>query len=844
MKRSGLFALSLSLLLTTNDTRAYEQATHALLTQAAYTVSALGDAFPGTLVRLLGLDSFAPLGDAKSYFEFKESLDGLNALARSTNKFEKNIAIRLGIDPDVKPIAAWLMFGAIREDDNPSEDPPTPQDVTPGLKRPLNHFFDPIMNRPLQAAGLELIDGDVHKNPDWAIGSHDSFIDSNTPEPQRRNHFTIMDAREAMFRALTLLTYNGTGYPEIAAGVDAATKEQWRQAYWATTFRVLGDVLHLNQDMAQPQHTRNEPHSGKACPNTQVCLGGHTSVYEKYVNGRALLQDSFSAGAPSEAFIKISPAPLSIASYPTPTFAKYSDFWSTSPGNPTVAGKGLADYSNRGFFTAAKNLDSAEYDSPSRDPSSYTVTSVVPTLWDGTPSTDPTPIHVYRGQVSDQWQGTSATNVALTTYSVWDEFVRVQSGAPAYSLNRINYDAMAELLLPRAVAYSAGLLNFFFRGRIEIALPDEGVFALADHALPDGFKTIRAKVKNASEPFIDSQGSMQSQDMSEGQFFAVLKFHKDRQYVASLDTVVGAPPCTDVAAVVNFGNPHASTECRDGVERIVVSRPVYAVSLRAGEEKLIEFEFGDSPIPFDITDVALQVVYRGELGSEADAVAAGTLDISEPTYFSYQNASEYIHIGQHVYTRGQINADPQLLAQVQPSYCVDYRQTPPKLVDGCLDPFDLDLTVSFGDLANPIAKVSRLQNRRFIRFVYLATNDGSFNPPVLKSAARRVTLQVSRHHPVGKALLYQDGTCIPHDPFVVPTRRAQFAMLAADQAVYRLDEFWKLRGINGWYSSACVVNGDGSPPGTPDDRVDVMTPLTPLSEEVEPVVLTIMPEYL
>ena len=147
------------------------------------------------------------------------------------------------------------MYGAIREDDNPSEDPPTPQDISPGLLRPLNHFFDPIFNRPLTVPGLALLEGDVHTNLDWAIGAFDSFTDPNRPEPQRKNHFTVMDAREAMFRALTLLTYNGTGYPEIAKNVDIATRQQWRQAYWATTFRALGHVLHLNQDMAQPQHT-------------------------------------------------------------------------------------------------------------------------------------------------------------------------------------------------------------------------------------------------------------------------------------------------------------------------------------------------------------------------------------------------------------------------------------------------------------------------------------------------------------------------------------------------------------------------------------------------------------
>ena len=256
--------------------------------------------------------------------------------------------------------------------------------------------------------------------------------------------------------------------------------------YWATAFRALGDVLHLNQDMAQPQHTRNEPHSGQDMSVAAICAAGHTSVYEKYINARALLQTSFSSGHPFNAPLTMPAKPLSISSYPIPSFEKYTDYWSTAPGNQAVHGKGLADYSNRGFFTAAKNFESTEYPSPSRNPSSYVIASLVPTRWDGSASTDSTPTHVYYGEVADAWQQSSTANVPLTTYSLWDQFVRAQSGAPAYSLNRLNYDAMADLLLPRAVAYSAGLINFFFRGRIDIELPDEGVFALADHASDQG----------------------------------------------------------------------------------------------------------------------------------------------------------------------------------------------------------------------------------------------------------------------------------------------------------------------------------------------------------------------
>lgn len=820
---------------------AYEQATHAFITRTAIELSE--QAVGAKLVKRLDLDTLLLLQERVDYFEMLSLSNTVAAIPRKAAEYERRIAKDFNVSVTTDPVSAWLLFGSVREDDNPSEDPPTPQDVSPGLRRPLNHFFDPAFNRPLTVDGLSLIDPDVHKNVDWAIGARNAFEDSNLPETPRSNSFTIFDAREAMFRALTLMTFDGADYKDIAANQDIGTRQQWRQAYWATAFRALGNVLHLNQDMAQPQHTRNEAHSGKGCLKGTTCLGGHTSVFEKYMNARAIGINSFKSGPPFGAPVPIANAPLTLANYPIPAFAGYSDYWSTAPGDASRPGLGLADYSNRGFFTAAKNFDSTEYALPTRDRTRYDVRKSVPVGWDGAPPSDTTAADVYYGEVRDDWLQTSDTNVPLTTYSLWNQFVTQRGLTPVYSLNRVNYDAMAERLLPRAVAYSAGLINFFFRGTLEIELPDEGVFAVADHAGDKGFTMLRANVKNSTPAFVDKSGGSMTQDMGDGQFFAVIRYHRDKKYAPALDTVVGVSPCTVPSAVINAANPAASTACREGVEEIVVSRPIYGKALAAGERSLLEFEFGDSPIPLGITDVVLQVVYRGSLGSEADAVAVGTVDISEPTYFAYHNATDYIHIGAHVYARGQVEADLSLLQQVQPQYCVDYRQSPARLVDGCLEPFAVDISVSFADIGNPIASVTALPARRFVRFAYLGLADEGFNPPV-KSVARGLRVTVARHASRRKALIQQDGTCLPHDPLNVPPRHAQLSVIPPNTIVYRLGPFTALRGVNSWYATSCVSNGDDATPGTPDDRNSVMTSLTPDTEEVQPFALRIMAAYL
>lgn len=846
--------LSLALLAALSfHASAYEQATHAVLTDAAVRRSALasaGDA-PSDLVRTLGLDVYAPFGDDTGYFEMWTGLPAADPTERIVQGFERKIFRTLEDFVAEDPISKWLMYGAIREDDNPNEDPATPQDVAPGLRRPLHHFYDPAYNRPLAATGVDSLDSDVHRSPDWAIGSRDSFNEPNTPEARRRNAFSIIDAREAMLRALTLTTYDGSQYTKVSPGTDHAKRQADRRKYWATTFRALGDALHLNQDMGQPQHTRNEPHSGKVCLVGRVCVGGHTSVYEKYMKARTLQADSFNSGTPFDKYVKISTLPIAFPAYPVPAFPNYADYWSTAPGSIWSRGAGLADYSNRGFFTAAKNFGTTEYINPPSDGSAYTITRTTAISWDGRSMPEVWPVLLFQGAVPDGWLGSTATGVPLTTLGYWDQFLSTRRAPARFTLNRLNYDVMANLLMPRTASYSAGLINFFFRGRIAIDLPDEGAFALTDHSEEKGFSKVLAKVSNATPPFYDAGNAEYPQIMLGGDLIAVMRFHKDLKYQADLESVVGAGSCESGDAVINYQNPDLSTECRDGTEQVVVSKPITGVTLGPGDEQSVEFDFSASPIPVGVTDVVLQVVYRGQLGNETNAIAVGTVDVSEPTYFTYMNASDYIHIANRVYTREEVESDLDLLAKVQPQSCVDYHQSPARLLPGCLTPFPIDLSVSFGDLANPIAHVESMPAKAFIRFVYLTLAEGQSGDAARKLVPRKAMANVthSRVSAQGggmgttKALLNQEGTCLPHDPFDIPPRHARFHVISYTAVNVRVDKVSPLRGVNGWYNAACVVNGDDATPGAPDDRVTAMAPLAIPGAQAMPIPVTIMSKY-
>lgn len=592
---------------------AYELATHGAITYEASKRSVLNDQ---QFLKDLGIDTQTNLNDPFGTVYYDVS--GATVQPRASDTFEDTIIQRLGLQPLSLP--AWLMRGAIREDDVRWPFGDNPQDDPYGNKmRVLNHFFDPYNNIPLTVAGIAA----GAKAPDWAAGTPDIFTAPNTPDTGRDNHFTIFDAREAMYRALTGKKKDGTNAAPGATDNNPAL-EYVRKAYWATTFRALGDVMHLVEDMAQPQHTRNDAHSGM--PGF-----GHKSVYELFVECRATQSGVTDLGSYN---IKDCPGltPADYAGYPDVVFTKYSDYFSTHNGREW----GLADYSNNGFFSAGTNLGRNSYPYPSNDPSRYSERDTV------VDSSGSVTSHLI-GTVPDSLYPELTATAALATKSLWYEFL-IESGKQeylGYTLDVTNYVDMSNLLIPRAVAYSAGLLNHFFRGKLAITAPDEGIYAILDHATrkakdTEGFTLVKLKVKNTT-PDIAAPGGTFPQDMKNGELVAVAKFKRNTCYQPELDGEFKDAASTWNGCIVKTYR---------SAEEIVVSQKITGVSLPADPaSKPVQYSFTfDKPIPVNATDLYIQVVYRGALGDESDAVVVATKDLREPTFVDYTNGMDYSYI--------------------------------------------------------------------------------------------------------------------------------------------------------------------------------------------------------
>ncbi len=682
MKLCDLFLL-LAFLSLPAMVNAYELDTHARLTQAA--VSRSVEMSSAQFYKNLGIYSVVinpPTGQftANPFGETYYDVSGNEIRPRTRHAFEGDIIRDAGANHLSFP--GWLMRGAIREDDlgellgvNIGGDPH--DDPYGNIFRVVHHFYDPVFDRPLTVLGTAR----GQRAPDWATGSYDAFAHLNSPDPTRRNHFTVFDAREALYRALTGKTRDGQDAGP--GGVEA--KDQHRKAYWATTFRALGDVVHLIQDMGQPQHTRNDTHLGPSI--------GHESTYEKYI-------DCLAVGC----LIKYTNGPetplplLTYGNYPLPRFNNYGDFWSTRDG--VTAGRGLADYSNRGFFSAGTNLGKNDYQYPSNNPGSYTLESTA--IAGLIPSLPSVTMNFLTGAVPDTLNPDPRNDVRLTTESLWDLFL---GSFRTYNLNRFNYNDMASLLVPRAVSYSAGFIDYFFRGKLEISPPTEEVYAIVDHKTvnkkdTDGFTRIKLKLKNITQPI-----NGVPQDMVGGQLLAVAKFRRNVCYQPDLSGEF------DLRTDLTWNGDCSQDTYRTEEEEILVSEPKTNVSLSSDPSALptaFTFTF-TKPIPINATDLYLQVVYRGPLGTEYDAVVVATKDTYEPTFFSYYNGTDYTMINDEYYTWQEIKEDPVLYGIVTANNQIFSSVLPEVLTD-----FQLGFSVS-----SKVVFIPNLYPTTYIRIAYL-----------------------------------------------------------------------------------------------------------------------------
>ena len=332
----------------------------------------------------------------------------------------------------------WVSEGAEREDELPNS---------------IHHFYDPVSNKGL----IPLI---------------------SDPSPKWVRDTAYQEALDHYYNFLTSQT-------------DSLTKEN----HLAGLFLSLGKVVHHIEDMAQPEHVRGDQHL--ELPGLPV----DPSAYEKY----SLAQSS-----------DINSDFVSIANNSNnPVFLdRFIDYWDSEFGD------GIAEYTNSNFVSNDTNfvLDfnglkiDQSYSSP--QPIGIKYESIVSLLGTegqsicnklitdfpqfsgadlndvcnvGFISTQVVGVHPSENQLNERASSLSFFNreldgvsaVKVCVYRLDQEICTPEEAVLVTTLNSFNYDAAYPFLIPKAVNYSAGLIDYFFRGKLKITKIDfegEGLY--------------------------------------------------------------------------------------------------------------------------------------------------------------------------------------------------------------------------------------------------------------------------------------------------------------------------------------------------------------------------------
>lgn len=499
-------------------------------------------------------------------------------------------------------------------------------------------------------------------------------------------------------------------------GIVGPTQD-FRDRNLGKVFEALGHVIHHVQDMAQPQHVRNDIHCDEAlnqlfesswiafplCP-----LGGayRPSAYEEFTQRRA--------------------TEIPLAGYGTVdygTFDQPAKFWDGG-------GIGIAAFTSKNFVSSGSNLfEQAGFmlsDPEHPEPKGFIQGArqiTEPELLGPQGPNQPLSgeIRFVATSVVDGYRGGRATNMFASTYSIFDAELKQAGAKQVFTMNRFNYAAANDFLLPRATAYSTGLINYFFRGRIEITLPGEGVYGVIDHATTyatgQGFAKLKLKLRNASPDGVKPDGTRVPQTMQGGTLVAVAKYTLNGCYQPDLSGDYGQR--YDTGAIVEPVNC-TFAQYLAGEEQISQSTAILAASLDPVTATEFTFDFASQPIPVNARDLRVQVVYTGTLGAEADAIAFGGRDISEPTHLVIYNSSDYFAVDGKLYTPAQIRSDPALSQRVaglnidpRPLTGLMMAVVPGKPIVGASGAVPVNGYVRVAVLANPEAPISLSVLSRF-----------------------------------------------------------------------------------------------------------------------------------
>ncbi|MBW2065746.1 MAG: hypothetical protein JRJ03_12570 [Deltaproteobacteria bacterium] len=550
-----------------------------------------------------------------------------------------------------------------------------------------------------------------------------------------------------------------------------------RDQNFADCFRSLGQVMHLIQDMSVPLHTRNDVH---VFPNRYFTRWPREFTYETYVSKEYMKKyfKNLLPISPNSRLLEV-PAVILDPNYtdlvPVSGLFDRNAYNDTGPIPPSSI-LGLAEYSNANFLT----LDTMwSYPHPNLDDvASESIDWLHPE--DVVGENGKTYKRVYlklKDGVGEDIRHLAAVDYFTREYMANITVVKTSG----FTLDHVCWKDYADKLIPRAVGYSAALLDYFFRGAIKITNLN-----LQFSSYTAGFDGVTLSAQNTST-------FPENEEMSGGSVHLVVKYKLDggdqfqyivkqlegekhlipRQTATSFDFDLSAspiplaakdvslylvykgqlgletgavavgytpipleitPPERFVYSIIDGSvtpqqftyikakvmNTNAELVIGEGALKAMAiyrrrtdykadlsadpptaaSREAYfsrsesskidVTSLSSQEAVEFEFDFTNNPIPVDITDLYLQVEFRGTINGRPASVALGIKDISEPMHISVSNSTDRFYLHHVLKTSAEIKANPDLVSKVDSNEDGVLNQQG----EPYIDPFDLSIGVA------------------------------------------------------------------------------------------------------------------------------------------------------
>ncbi len=393
-------------------------------------------------------------------------------------------------------------------------------------------------------------------------------------------------------------------YNNLTATTDTATNYNL-----VKMLQGLGYQMHMIQDMGQPNHVRNDTH---VLDGASWIMGLETWAKKNDDKVLGMLQNTPAVTVD----LNISFGTEDATKAPVARLFDTRGYKGARQPTATLD-QGLAEYTNSNFFSestifASEYATDDKHYQPYPKKSETNVQDYINNLMALTPVTNDEDFGPYETFFVTK-QNTSGQKLnCLATSGPFSRKILQEMGEGKNFYRSFMYDTCfqeyAEKLIPASATYSIAMLDYFFRGEIELTLPSTGVYSAA----PAGnlFTELRVNAKNITET---------GEEMTDGSVELAVTYN-----------IAQADPFQSIQITVDPQYHH-----------IVVPEKNNVRTIPKNTTKELVFDLTASPIPIWATDVEIRVVYKGKLGVEEKAVASGVNDISESTPVDVYNNTDY-----------------------------------------------------------------------------------------------------------------------------------------------------------------------------------------------------------